>query len=336
MAGVASHGGWRRHFRIARNAQNEPFGSVPAALNWNYIPILGDGFKLKATSERFVPAYNYGGYRRAVAILHQHTVEGDITVHPFPQVALFLLDAAFLRGPAAGINYQDTYAHVIDFLTPNDPRRYLGVNVESFTIANTGSGDGDTQFTLSCVAQSEREQGGLDEATFNYSGLSPFVPFMQSFARLWIDGVNVVDVEDWSLTLENNTERGPLGWEEIDNLGLIQYAIAGRRTISLDLTELNNDQRMNDAIREGTNISFHARYYHPAGHVMEIQLPKLYVPESEEDGTPSQQARETPRLEALATDAGNDIIYAVNLAAGSSTTLPTFTTTAAPTTTGAP
>lgn len=62
---------------------------------------------------------------------------------------------------------------------------------------------------------------------------------------------------------------------------------------------------------------------------MQIQLPKLVVPASEEDGTPSQVAKESPPLVAVADAAGKALIYGVDLPAGGTTTLVPLTTTAA-------
>jgi len=329
MPGQVSHGGWRRHMRICRNVAAAEYGDVPGAPSWQYLPIVGDGMKLKATSPRYVSDINMGGLRRRVAIHHQQVVEGDISWQPWPEITQYMLDMALLRVGAAGENYQDIYGHVIDFYTPVDPRRYRGVVVDSMSISASGTGDGTVSGTHSCIARIEQENDAIDEDDFDYSGLT-LVPFMHWQSRLEVDDVLVTDVDSWTLTVENNVERGPLQPLAGASVGTIAYAIAGRRTISLELTKLDNMDRFNEAIRDGALLSFTARFVHPSGHNWEIQLPRLYSEENDEDGSPSQQAKQNPRMEAICgPDDDNDIIYGVDLGPTTST-LADITTTAVP------
>lgn len=116
------------------------------------------------------------------------------------------------------------------------------------------------------------------------------------------------------------------------------HGIANQRTATLTLSDLNKNDRYNEAIRDANLISFEALFTHPDGHLWQLILPSLYVEESDEDGTPSVQATENPRLEVRAADsgvyAGEDIVSEVDLSPGGTTTMEWLTTTtAAPVTT---
>lgn len=335
MPGPVSHGGWRRHIRIARNAANDAYGALPAAPEWFSVPLLGDGMKVKASTPRFVPDTNYSmDYRRHVAIMSRQEVGGDITTLLWPQLALYLMDAGFLRvADAASPNNQDVYGHVIDHFTPPDPRRYYGVAVNSLRLTGTGTGDNDIQISWSCIGQREVENNGLTEGDFDYSTIDQ-VPFMFGHASIYIDSAYLCDVETFEITLENNIGDSPFIWNAEIAAGARCHAIANLRTISLSLSDLNNDDRFNEAIRDANNISFELLLNHPEGHIMQIILPSLYCEESDEDGTPSVQAMESPRLEARVADAGlyegEDIVYAVDLGPTTTTLEMLTTTTAAP------
>jgi len=210
MPGPTSHGGWRRHINMARNAADEAYGSVPDAEEWHAIPILDNGFTLKATSPLYRPNLNIGkDWREHVAIPHSQVVQGDVTTLLFPEIAQYLLDAALLRvDDVDSPNHQDVYGHVIDYFTPVDPRRYLGVVVNTLRLACTHTGDADAQVTLSCLGLREEEADALVETDFDYTGLS-YVPFMADFATVAVNGVDVLDVENWTLTVENNIGEAP-------------------------------------------------------------------------------------------------------------------------------
>ena len=265
MSGPISHGGWRRHVRIARCGAHDDFGSMPASPDWKCVPVLEGGFTLKATSPRFEPETLYGGMRRSVALHHRQVVGGDLVTLPWPELARYLLDMALMRVESAGQNCSDLYRHVVDHFTPPDPRRYCGVAVNKMRMESTHT-DGwhETRITLSCIAQREAENDSLVEGDFDYTGISP-VPFMASFALLWVDSVLVADVENWSLTVENSIGSAPFGWSAAAGAGVRGHAIAGKRTISLELSDLGNDDRFNRAIREGSCITFQARWDHPGG-----------------------------------------------------------------------
>ena len=321
MPGVpgAVHLGARRHMRFVVETD---FGQCPGAPDWASIPILEDGMKLKATSPRYRPDTDYGGdFRRHVHVCHQLVVEGDIVTHPWPEVAEFLLHMALDRDAD-----HDLTSYCIDHYTPADPRRYLGAVVERLTIAATGTGNADVRFTLGMVAKLEEEHNALVEGDFDFSGLT-MVPFMFRDAALRLAGGLVIDIDDFTLTVENNVARGPNVATAGTDQGTVAYVFGQQRAISLELGKLNRDDRFNELIRDCGSISFEANFAHPDGHLLQIQLPVIYPEESDEDGTPSQVAKERPRFEAGCDVDGKDILWGVDLAAGGTTTLPPFTST---------
>jgi hypothetical protein len=262
-------------------------------------------------------------------------VEGDFVPMLVPENAQFVLDMALSRVAAAGVNYQDVYGHVIDFYTPADPRRYYGVVVDTLRIQGTGTGDKDLTPTLSLIAQREEENDSLSKSDIDYSSLSP-TTFMFSHASIELDDVRITDVEDFTLTVENNVMDSPFAWNASVQAAVRAHAISQMRAISVELTKLANEDTFNEAIRDGGYVTFQADFYHPDGHLLSILLPRCHVEQAEEDGTPSQQAKTSPTLEAVALPtgaehAGEDIVYGVDLAAGGTTTLaaPTVTSTSA-------
>jgi len=340
MPGPRSHGGWRRHIRIARNAADDAYGALPGALDWQGLPLIDNGMSVKATAARYTPVTNYGGdFRRHVAVHHTQIVEGDITTLLWPELTQYLFDMALLRvADGASPNNQDVYGHVIDHYTPDDPRRYYGAAVNTLSLACSGTGDNDAQLTLSMVAQREVENDALAETDPDYSDLT-MVPFMAGHAKLVIDGVTHIDVEQWTLTVENNIGDAPFIWSGDALMAVRAHAIANLREVTLDLTSLNNDDRYNESIRDGSTVSFQATFTHPDGHIFQIILPSLYAEESPEDGTPDKQAVEAPKMIAQAAAAGTyegeDIVYAVDLGPTTTTLAPITTTTEAATTTTA-
>ena len=328
MPGIAGnvHHGARRHVRLVRE---DDFGQVPGAPTWVDVPILGDGMKLKATSEPYSPDTNFGGFvDQRIAIQHKLDVAGGLTTLLWPQIAKALLDMALERDAANG---DDLYSYSFDHYTPADPRRYRGVVAETLRLSVSGTGDAETQISLDLRGQDEAENNTLAPADFDYSAID-LRPFMGPDATVEIDTVASFDVETWTLTVENTVAQGPYIRKVGIHHSVVCYLIAGRRRISLELTRVNRQDEFNDAIRSATDISFEANFRHPEGHILQLQLPKLVVPASEEDGTPSQVAKESPRLIAVANAAGNALVYGVDLAAGGTTTLAPLTTTEGPTT----
>lgn len=318
------HLGARRHVRICREST---FGSVPGAPTWHSIPILEDGWKLKATSPYYRPNTNYGGdYRRHIHIHHRQEVAGDFTTLAWPEEVEFLLGMALDRQAN-----HDIYSYAADYYTPADPRRYVGIVSERLAIAVTGTGDGDVRLTHTLRAKSEAENNTLSEGDFDYSGLTT-TPFMFRDASIRINAALRVDVEAFTLTVENNVAQGPARRDGA-YLATVQYLIAQQRAISLELTKVNRDDAFNEAIRDGGPFAFEAAFIHPDGHLWQIQLPAIYCEQSDEDGTPDQLAKENPRFEAGVDAGGNDIIWAVDLGPATTTLAPLTTTAAPPATT---
>ena len=326
MPGVRSHLGSRRNMRICRETN---WAECPGAPTWYDVPILEDGMKLKAVNNRYIPNTNFQGWKQPCQVCHFQEVSGDLVTHPWVEQVDFLMDMVLERmANPADDNYQDVYSYCLDHYTPDDPRRYLGAVVETLTIAATGTGDADVRLTLSLRAKSEAENDALTEGDFDYSDVS-CVPFMFAHAAILLDGNPVTDVEAFTIAIENNVQQGP------NSGGYVAYLIAGRRTISLELTELNNCDAFNQAIRGCGEVSFQATFTHPSGSTWDIELPVLYVSESDEDGTPDASAKENPRMTAATDESDDDIISTVDVVPVTTTTTvaPTTTTTVAPTTT---
>lgn len=326
------HCGRGRHARMCR--EDDGWAVAPAAPDWQALPYLDNGFTLKATAEIYKANTNFdGGVDRSVAaaIPHAQTVTGDYTCAAWPQVTCAILHAALDRNPAD----DDLYSYVLDHYTPVDPRRYLGAVIEKLSVKASGGGDADIQLTSTWRAQREVENNALIAADIDYSGLDA-VPFMHGHATLKIDGVAVADIEDWDLSIDNAVEVGPLQPHADTELSVISYLLGCTREISLTLTKLNRDDDLNQALRGANTISWECRLTHPLGHILEIQIPRLQVPQAPEDGTPDKKARENPTLEAVrAIGDASAIIWGCDLIDGGATTLAPLTTTEEPTTTTA-
>ncbi len=325
MPGIAGnpHHIYDRHVRISQEAA---FGEVNGAADWQAVPILGDGFKLKGSSPRFFPETNLASYRR-MAIAHQLVVEGALTTLAWVDFIDYLLAMALTRD-ANG----DLYSYTFDHYTPTDPRRLLGAVAESLTLRVTGTGDADVQVELALRAKLEAENDALDTGDFDYSSLV-CVPFAFRDARIEIDTVHVTDVEAWTLTVNNAVSQGPMIRTAGTDFGTVAYLVAGRREISLDLTDVDNDARFNEAIRSGDPLSFTADFFHPLGHLLQIQLPLLAVEESDESASQADPTKRAPRLQAIVPcEGGDEICWALDRGP-TTTTLEPLSTTPAPTTT---
>jgi len=328
MPGPVSHGGWRRHVRICRCAHDAAYGAVPGAPDWVWVPLLGDGMKTKATAPRYVPPTNYSAdFRRHVAIHDRLVVGGTITTLLWPEIGDYLLDMALDRNavPASPI-YQDLSQYVIEHHTPPDPRRNRGCVCNRLTLTATGTGDNDVQVALDMLGRDEVEVG-LEVP--DYSGITP-APFMFGHAEIQIDSIHVMDIEQFTLTVENNISEAPFVYVDALGVAVRAHAIANQRVISLALTELNNDDRFNQAIRAGHDVTFQALFRHPNHDIFQLILPSCYIEESEENGDPTVQAKESPTLQARVAESGTyegeDIVYGVDVGPAT-TTLAEVTTT---------
>jgi len=323
------HHNYDRHVRLSQEAA---FGTVNPAPTWWSVPILGDGWKLKASNTPFFPETNLAGYVRT-AIQHSLVVEGGFTTLAWPEPLNYLLGMAFNRNPA---DY-DVYSHTADYLTPPDPRRYTGTVVETLAIRVTGTGDADVQLEFGLRA---RQEAGLDTLVigdYDYSDLT-CVPFMFRDAHLELDAVHIMDIEEFTINLDNSVSQGPYARHVgLSPFGLVAYLVAGRRSITLDIGDACKDDRFNQVIRAPGVVSFEASFFHPDGHLWQIQLPMLIVESSDETASQSDPTKEAGLLHAVAPcvgGTGGEIAWSVDLGpAGSTTTLAALTTTAAVTTT---
>lgn len=304
MPGVGGdvHLGSRRHTRMCREST---WGACPAVPDWHCIPIVGDGYKVKAADPRFRPDTNIGGWRCGVQVSHFQEVSGRWDVLLFPETAEPMLDMPLSRSG------DDLYSYCIDHYTPADPRRHLGCVAEQALI-EVNAVSAAALLRLAVRGKEEQSNEALDEDDFDCSGVTP-VPFMLAHASISLDGAPVTDVEAFSIHVDNHVVRGP------NSHGHTAYLIAGRRSLALELTKLDNSDQFNDAIRGGAALSFEAAFSHPNGCCLTIELPVLYVEQSPEDGSPERVSRATPRMVAALNDDGDDVIWSVTAATTTTT-----------------
>ncbi len=291
------HYGRRRHLRLCRE---EAWGSCPDEPAWQAVPVLGDGFSLKAASPRFRPDTYYGGWRRSVHVSYLQLVSGAFVTLPWPQVAELLLDVALDRQDG------ELPGYCMDYYTPADPRRYLGVKADGLDVVASALGR-DAEFRFALQAAAEEAAPGLEEGDFDYGGLSP-VPFVFDGAVVKLDGAEVTGVEQFTLRVRNHLAAGP------NRGGTIAFLAAGQRAVSVELRKLDDGDAFNAAVRSGGTLSFEAAFAHPEGHVLDLALPVLHAEESAEEAEPARLARAVLRTEAGTDEEGDDLVYAVNLA----------------------
>ncbi len=288
------HQARRRHLRVCRE---EVWGQCPDNPAWRAVPIFGDGFKLKAANPRFRPDTLYGGYRSAVQLSHVRRVAGLLVTLPWPEAAALLLEMALERDGGALRSY------CMDYCTPTDPRRCLGVMVDGLDVIAAG---GDVRFRFALRAKAEEANPTLTEEDFDYAELSP-VPFVFGRATISLAGTPLCDVEALTLAVRNDLLDGP------NRAGAIAFLAAGRRTVGLELTKLDNTDALNAAIRDAQALSFQMTLTHPDGHSLDVTVPALHIEASEETATPGELAHAVPRGEAGTDAQGDDITYTLNL-----------------------
>lgn len=298
MTGPA--GNWhyarQRHLRVCREGV---WGRCPDSPSWSVVPVFGDGYRLKATNPHFRPETAFGGYKRSVHISHIQVVGGTFVTLPWPEVAGLLLEMALERQGGA------LHSYCMDYYTPADPRRHLGVMVDGLDIVGTAAGR-DVRFRFALQAATEEGNPGLSEDHFDYSGISP-VPFAFGGATVNLDGTPVTGAEQFTLRVRNDLARGP------NRAGTIGFLAAGERAVSLRLRKLDDSGAFNAALRTGGTISFEATLTHPEGHTLSLELPVLYPEEGDEEARPGTLARTTLHMEAGTDAEGNDISYSVSL-----------------------
>lgn len=302
-----------------RMVREESYGSLPGSPSWQDMPFRGDGVGLGGSREHFRPDLNVGAGDQAdqVVVVHRETPDGALTTLPFPETAAFLLDAGLERDTDG-----DLFSYQAEHYTPTDPRRYTGLVVNTLTITVSGTGDGDVEFDLDWMGRSEEADDNISASDVDYESNITLVPFMYRDAALYLQGEQVSDIDEFTLTIENDLAEGPVVG---DRRGYIE---AQGRDISLELTKVHHNDGFRQAARDGLTVAFEAHFSHPVtGAIMNFEIPRLFVPSTEEDRTPSQLVKESPTMEAARdVEAGYDIKWAVD-------TGPTTTTWAEPTTT---
>jgi len=297
--GANAHRGYHRHLRICR--EGSTWGQFPDPHTWWTIPILGDGYKVRAKRPKWRAPVNWGGYRRKVSIDHQEIVEGDMTILFFPHYTEIMLQAALLRNGALN---DDLYSYYAQYYAPHLALDHQGLVCESLAISADGnSGEFTGRYTW--VGKEEIENETLAATDFDYDDLEAS-PYMFNHASIEApDDTVITDVEKFDLTINNNVARGPFK----GNPGLLQYAYAGRREITVTLTELADRQNFFDAKEGGTALSFEAIFTHPDGETLTITLPALDCDEDNEDAEAEAKATATPSLVARTDDNGDDITW---------------------------
>ena len=320
MPGITGnpHHGYNRHVRLA---PEDEFGVCSDVPDWRDVPILADGYRLRAASPRYFPATNIGGHRRGIGIAHQQLAAGTLTTLAWVELTEFLLGAALHRDDDGEIA-----SFTLDCYTPADPRRVLGAVAESVKLDVEGTGAAQVRIELGLRARIEQAHPGpLSEDDFDYSSLSP-VPFMFCDARIRLDAAHVTDIESFRLDVDNSVAAGPIVATDGSALGTVAYLVPGRRKIRLDLRKVSNDDRFGAAIRSGGTVSFEADFVHPDGHIWQMKLPALAPESSDEAADADEPVSESPLLHALTNEDGDDILWAVDLGP-TTTTLESFTTT---------
>ena len=305
MAGPGGqvHKGWRRHMRWARESS---WGNLPPAPDWHCIPIRSGVMTLKARANLFDPSTSFTNWRRNVLLPELQEVAGQIEVLAWPEVTGYLLDAALERDAN-----HDLQSYCVDYFTPPDPRRCLGVVVERLRIRADRE---SVALLLEARAWKEQENDVLAEDDFDYSALTP-TPFRLRDAAITLDGSGLTDVGEFAIVVDNAVEAGPRSAG-----GYVAFLIAGLRSVSLEVAKLDNADDFNAAIRSGATMSFAAGFTHPEGHEMTLELPRLHVERSDEDGLPSRVARSRAVLQATTDESDVDLAYQVNLAGQTTTT----------------
>lgn len=285
-----------RHLRICRE---DAWGQCPARPSWQCVPIFGDGCKLMPAAAFFSPETQFAGWRRAVLLPELTQVRGALVCLAWPQVMTLLLGMALDRTDEALSSY------CLDAYTPAAPRRCLGVMAEALEMVTTAEG-GDVELRLSLRGRSEEVNASLTEGDFTYGAVSP-VPFRLQRAALSVDGAAVASAGSMRLRIDNHLEEGP------SQAGVLAFLVAGPRTVSLELTRADDDSALRDALRAGAPVAFGAAFTHPAGHTLNVELPRLSAEAGEDRAAPGAVAEVVTRLEGASDPTGADITWSLHL-----------------------
>jgi len=294
---TGTHLGSRMHYRMCAEST---WGSLPGAPAWYQIPNLDNGLTVRSKTPRYRPNTNWGGFRQKLHIRHQYQLSGDMTVEYRPTNADFLLDWALERNA----DTDDLGSCSLQRYAPHLELQQVGLVVDSLTLEATGE-SGVFTGRMSVRGKEETEITSLSYGDFDYDGLE-MEPFMFQHAVLEIpDGTTVTDVEQFSISIQNNLYIGPY------NNRLVTSLIAQSRAIELTLSKLACNDDYFDAKNSDSTLSFVATFTHPEGDTLVLTLPALYCDEDEEDETPNQVAKGAPKLMAGIDGSGDDITYNV-------------------------
>lgn len=281
------HQGYDRHVRLE---QEDTWGTTPDS-SWTAIPILGDGFGVKGERQLYQPNINVGGADTQVVIPDLQQPDGQMTTLPFPEVTQLLMDAALHREDDG-----DMYSYSAERYAPNDSIRLAGLVANTLTIQANGTGDGDVQIQIDWMGKSEESVTGLSDSDFEYSELT-LVPFRFRDATYKTEDGTLYDIEEWSITVENNLREGP------NHGGKRTFLLPRRRSISLELTKLAASDNYDQARREGLKPSFQATFVHPDGHTWSLNAPRCFVSQSADNAPADDTATTNPQL-TVAKDPG--------------------------------
>jgi hypothetical protein len=281
-----------RHLRICREAV---WGQCPASPSWQVIPILGDGYTLRARCLYFSPDTEYGGFRRSVHLPACQQVRGVLLARLWPEAVALLMEMALDRDNG------ELHSYCADCYAPSDPRRVVGTMVDRFDLETSGSGRG-IQLRLEMVGRSEERNADLRETDFDYAGLS-LAPFTFDRAAVSLDGSPVTCAEGFAVRVRNGLSAGP------SRGGYVAFLAASKRAVSLELTRLDDDGAFAQAVRGGGTLSFMAALAHPQGHALTVELPNLYPVADNGSAAPGELAKSVYLMEAGTDSNGDDITY---------------------------
>ena len=305
------------------------FGALPGTPSWQTIPYLGDGFTIASQVPPYMPDTNFGGgIGEFVAIQHRQDNGGSLEVLLWPQITKMLFDAVLARDGNG-----DLYSYSVQQYTPVISRQILGAVASGLDLKVTGTGEGETVLTTKWLAQSAIEIEALNPASdFPVTGID-LRPFLAGDAYILLNGVAAADIEEYTISVENKLFAGPLTTIEGMDLRVVRWFASEIQQVTLDLTQINVNSDLWQAMQAAESVSFEVEFRNPLGYTLGIQLPRLVIMAVTEDGTPSKVAREKPKLRALEPTAGASVInYAVDIATNATTMAPM--TTEAPTTAG--
>jgi hypothetical protein len=286
-----------RHLRICREAV---WGECPASPEWTCLPLAGEGLHMGAVDVLFTPGTFFGGHAAPFQLSEGQRVTGRLEARLWPEAAGLLLGAALERSDG------EMPSHCLDWYAPSGSRRFLGVMVDRLELAARGE-SGECMLALELIGRSEEGNPALGSVDFDYAGLSP-VPLLFRDAAIGIEGTALTGVEQFRLEVSNALETGPL------RQGRVAFIAPGKRVVRIEIIEPASGDYLEEAVRNGQELSFSATLGHPAGHTMSLALPRLRVESAAPLVRPGELAREAVRFAAAADEAGDEITWNVYLA----------------------